>query len=125
MKIIVDMNLAVRWAKMLTDKNINAIHWNTVGAHSASDEEIMSYARQNGFSVLTNDLDFGAILSSTRASKPSVIQIRSDDTRPETLIDRVVDILLRFSDSIEQGTLITIDSRKARLHILPFSLPEN
>jgi predicted nuclease of predicted toxin-antitoxin system len=124
MKIIIDVNLAVRWAKTLSDRGIEAVHWSTIGAVNAQDIEIMSYALQNGYSVLTNDLDFSAILVSTRASGPSVIQIRAEDTRPEALLARVADTLIRFSAAIEQGTLITIDSNKARLHILPFALPE-
>jgi predicted nuclease of predicted toxin-antitoxin system len=124
MKIIVDVNLAVRWASMLSDRGIEAVHWSAIGAANAQDIEIMSYARQNNYSVFTNDLDFSAILVSTRASGPSVIQIRTDDTRPEAHFDRVADSLIKFSVAIEQGTIITIDPNKTRLHILPFVIPE-
>jgi len=124
MKIIVDVNLAVRWAEMLSGRGIESIHWTAIGASNAQDIEIMSYARQNGYSVFTNDLDFSAILVSTRASGPSVIQIRAEDTRPEALLERVADTLIKFSAAIEKGTLITIDPNKTRLHILPFALPE-
>jgi len=121
MKIIVDVNLAVRWASMLSERGVESVHWVTIGKANAQDIEIMSYAEQNGYSVFTNDLDFSAILVSTRASNPSVIQIRSDDTRPEANINRVVDILKKNIDIIEQGTIITIDQHKTRVHILPFS----
>ena len=124
MKIIVDVNLAVRWADMLLDLGIEAVHWTTVGASDASDIEIMSFARQNGYSVFTNDLDFSAILVSTRASGPSVIQIRAEDTRPETHLDLVAGVLIKFSSIIEQGAVITIDPNKTRFHILPFALPK-
>ena len=121
MKIIVDVNLAVRWAKMLSERGIEAIHWTTIGAASAQDIEIMLYAKQNGYSVFTNDLDFSAILVSTRASGPSVIQIRAEDTRPEAHLERVAHILMDFFTVIEQGAVITIDPKKTRLHILPFA----
>ena len=124
MKILVDVNLAVRWAAMLSGRGIEAVHWTAIGAANTQDIEIMTYARQNGYSILTNDLDFSAILVSTRASGPSVIQIRAEDTRPEGLLDRVADALIKFSDAIAQGTIITIDPNKTRLHILPFTLPE-
>jgi len=124
MKIIVDVNLAVRWANMLLDMGIEAVYWTSIGAVNAKDIEIMSYARQNNYSVFTNDLDFSAILVATRASGPSVIQIRAEDTRPEIHLNRVVDILVKFSTAIEQGAIITIDQSKTRLHILPFALPE-
>jgi len=124
MKIIVDVNLAVRWAEMLSGRGIESIHWTAIGAANAQDIEIMSYARQNDYSVFTNDLDFSAILFSTRASSPSVIQIRADDTRPEAHLDRVAEALMKYSGAIEQGTIITINPNKTRLHILPFAPPE-
>ena len=124
MKIIIDVNLAVRWANMLSDKGIEAVHWTSIGAGSAPDIEIMFYARQNGYSVFTNDLDLSAILVSTRASSPSVIQIRAEDTRPEANLERVTNVLIKYSSAIEQGTIITIDPNKTRLHILPFALPK-
>jgi predicted nuclease of predicted toxin-antitoxin system len=125
MKIIVDVNLTVRWANMLSSRGIEAVHWTTIGAANAQDTEIMSYARKNGYSVFTNDLDFSAILVSTRASSPSVIQIRAEDTRPEAHLERVAEALKKYSTAIEQGTIITIDPNKTRIHILPFALPEN
>jgi predicted nuclease of predicted toxin-antitoxin system len=124
MKIIIDMNLAVRWANMLLVRGIEAVHWTKIGAANATDVEIMSYARQNGCSVFTNDLDFSAILASTRAFGPSVIQIRAEDTRPEAHLDHVTDAIAKYSDAIKQGAVITIDPNKTRLHILPFVLPK-
>ncbi len=121
MKIIVDVNLATRWANMLSGRGIEAVHWTAIGAANAQDIEIMSHARQNGYSVFTNDLDFSAILVSTRASSPSVIQIRAEDTRPEAHIDRVAEALIKHSAAIEQGTIITVDPFKTRMHILPFT----
>jgi len=58
MRIIVDVNLAVRWADMLSGRGIETVHWAKIGAANAPDIEIMSYAKQNGYSVFTNDLDF-------------------------------------------------------------------
>ena len=124
MKIIVDVNLAFRWAEMLSKKGIEAIHWTAIGAANASDVDIMTYARQYGYSVFTNDLDFSTILVSTNASGPSVIQIRAEDTRPEAHLEQVANIIYKFSSEIEQGTIITIDPQKTRLHILPFRLPK-
>ena len=125
MKIIVDVNLAVRWADMLSAQEIEAIHWTSIGPSNTPDIEIMSYAREHGYAVFTNDLDFSAILVSTRANGPSVIQIRAKDTRPEAHLSRVAVNLLKFSAAIEQGAVINIDPVKTRLHILPFAFSED
>ena len=124
MKILIDVNLAVRWAKMLSERGIEATHWTEIGSAHTPDTAIMSYARQNGYAIFTNDLDFSTLLALTRASEPSVIQIRAEDTRPEALLDRVAEIFVRLRANIEQGSLITIDPKKARLRILPFAFSE-
>ena len=120
MKILVDVNLAFRWAALLANCGIDAVHWAAVGSPSAPDTEIMAYAANNGYSVLTNDLDFSAILAATGKLKPSVIQIRAADTRPEGLLDRVLQTLYQMCNDIEQGAVVTIDINKSRVHLLPF-----
>jgi len=110
---------------MLSDRGIETVHWTDIGVSNAQDIDIMLYAYKNGYSVFTNDLDFSAILVSTRARGPSVIQIRAEDTRPESNLDRVTDILTEHEKVIEQGTVITIDQHKTRIHILPFTPQKN
>ena len=43
---------------------------------------------------------------------------------PEAHLNRLVDVLNKYSAAIEQGTVITIDPNKTRLHILPFVIPD-
>lgn len=93
MKLLIDMNLSPRWAGFLANAGIEAAHWSTIGAANAVDEEIMTFARDNGYVVLTHDLDFGAILAATHGLKPSVVQIRSEDVSPEVIGKLVVDAL--------------------------------
>ena len=79
MKIVIDMDLSPNWASFLQSSGFEAVHWSEVGVFPAPDIEIMKYAAEFGFCVLTNDLDFGSILAVTHGEKPSVVQIRSDD----------------------------------------------
>jgi predicted nuclease of predicted toxin-antitoxin system len=115
------MNMAHRWAAMLASRGIEAIHWAEIGPGDAPDHKIMDYAKNKGYAVLTNDLDFGTALALTAASEPSVVQIRGDDVRPENLLESVVNILAKFSMDIKKGALVTIDANKVRIHILPLT----
>jgi predicted nuclease of predicted toxin-antitoxin system len=121
MKIILDMNMAFRWAAMLRERGIDAVHWVEIGPGDAPDTAIMAYAADKGYAVLTNDLDFGTILALTGVTRPSVIQLRAADARPEDLLEPVAGALFRFSAGIERGALVTIDADKTRIHILPFT----
>ncbi len=85
MKVLLDMNLAPRWAKFLGAAGIEAVHWSVIGALNAPDKVIMTYAKEHQYVVLTHDLDFSAILAATNGSKPSVVQIRALDVSPSAI----------------------------------------
>ncbi|MDR1929046.1 MAG: DUF5615 family PIN-like protein [Treponema sp.] len=124
MKILIDMNLAVRWADMLSNRGIEAVHWTAVGEAAAPDRVIMAYARDRAYAILTKDLDFSAILAFTHDAKPSVIQIRAADSRPEKLLEPVFQAVSRFSADIEHSAIVTIDMQKPVFIFSP-SPPEN
>jgi uncharacterized protein (DUF433 family) len=86
--------------------------------------QAMQYALANGYTVLTRDLDFGDILAATHGIQPSIVQIRTADARPGSLLRRVADVLTRLAAEIEQGAIVTIDETKTRIHILPFASRE-
>jgi predicted nuclease of predicted toxin-antitoxin system len=86
----------------------------------ATDDVIMSWARDNGYIVFTHDLDFGILLALTQAESPSVIQVRTQDVFPEVLGDRLVRVLREHQSRLEQGALLTVDEGKARIRVLPF-----
>ena len=69
MKILIDMNLPPRWAKVFAGAGWEALHWSQVGAPTASDREIMAWARENGYIVFTHDLDFSALLAATQGNR--------------------------------------------------------
>jgi predicted nuclease of predicted toxin-antitoxin system len=64
-KFVVDMNLAPSWVTRLTRLGFEAVHWSTIGAATAPDDEILAWAREHGYVVITNHLDFSAILAAT------------------------------------------------------------
>jgi len=74
MRILLDMNLAPGWCKILQQHGWDAIHWSSLGSGSEPDSVLMEWAAANGYVVLTHDLDPGALLVSTRAKGPSVVQ---------------------------------------------------
>jgi hypothetical protein len=52
MKILIDMNLPPRWVQVFTNAGFEAIHWSQVGSPTASDREIMTWARDSGYNDL-------------------------------------------------------------------------
>lgn len=119
MKLLIDMNLSPRWVSVLFDAGIESVHWSALGAHDATDSQIMAYARANDYVVLTHDLDFSAILAATHGEKPSVVQIRAGDVSPEVIGKQVVAALRQMASDLEDGALLTVDPSRTRLRVLP------
>lgn len=98
---------------------VEAIHWLECGASNAPDREIMAYARENGYIVFTHDLDFSSLLANSKDSKPSVIQLRANDTSPEATGKVILATLRQMSSELETGALLTIDPKRSRIRLLP------
>jgi len=118
-KLVVDVNLPPKWVEFLATRGIEAVHWSQVGDLRATDSTIMKWARDEGYIVLTSDLDFSALLATSGAAGPSVLQVRTQDVFPEALGAQVVRVLLEQADALESGAIITIDEIAARVRILP------
>ena len=76
--------------------------------------------RANDCIVFTHDLDFGALLATTYAQGPSVIQVRTQDVMPKSLGNKLVQIVKQYETLLEKGVLITVDESKSRVRVLPF-----
>ena len=121
MKLLVDMNLSPSWVGWLARHAFEAVHWSTIDAATAP--EILSWARGHGFVVLTNDLDFSAILAATFGRTPSVVQLRAQDLLSEASMTVVARALEVHRDDIERGALVSIDEGGTRVRMLPLRTP--
>jgi predicted nuclease of predicted toxin-antitoxin system len=119
MKFVIDMNLSPSWVEVLQAEGWDAVHWSAIGEAHAPDHEIMTWAKAQNAIVFTHDLDFGAILATTQADAPSVIQIRTQDISPTTSKDSFINAVVQYQEILESGALIIIDTHKLRAKILP------
>ena len=121
MKFLRDMNLPPRLAMIFRGNGYESVHWTEVGSHTACDKDILRWASENGWIIITNDLDFGAILALERFCLPSVIQLR----RLELFSDSVFPILERAikqcESELEHGAIIVVDEKRMRVRLLPLT----
>lgn len=119
MKFLVDMNLSPKWCALLQAEGWDSVHWSDVGSASAPDHVIMQRALNEDRVVLTHDLDFGAMLAATQANGPSVVQVRTQDVRPQTLAPLLLPLLRQCQNALEAGALLILDEARSRVRLLP------
>jgi predicted nuclease of predicted toxin-antitoxin system len=108
-----------RMGGIFEKEGYEAVHWSKVGDFGATDTSILAWAKEHEYIVFTHDLDFGAILAASKGISPSVIQMRTQDTFPESCAEMILTALNQFKGELEKGALLSVDRYKARVRILP------
>jgi predicted nuclease of predicted toxin-antitoxin system len=119
MKFLIDMNLSPLWVNFPAEHGFEATHWSKVGHAGAADTEIFDFAAAGNWIVFAHDLDFGNLLAALRTSKPSVLQVRTQDVLPSAMGDMVLRAIRRAEPQLTAGAIVTVDSLRHRIRLLP------
>ena len=120
MKLLLDANLSPRVAHILRDKALDAIHVRDHGLQRATDAQILRFARDQDLVVISEDTDFGELLATTQARRPSLVLVRSGE--PLTPDDHAAlltaNIPLVFDD-LKLGAIVVLERSRMRVRHLP------
>ena len=75
MKLLFNQNLSVRLVRSLSDVYPGSSHVSLVGLDRASDAEVFDYALDNGYALVSKDVDF-AELAQARSPSTKVVWLR-------------------------------------------------
>lgn len=109
MKILVDANLSHTWAPYLIEGGHEALHWSTIGRGQAEDSELIAWAREHDFMIMTNDLDFPRILALSRDRFPSLILLRGQPLLPSIRGAALLLALGQCAGKLTAGGIVTLD----------------
>ena len=121
MKFVIDMNLGPEWIACLESAGHEAVHWSSVGATDEPDERIMQWANDNDRVVLTADLDYGARLVRIGANRPSIVQMRTDDTLVRLVGSVVLAAIDQSQADLAAGAIVTVEAGRYRVRRLSAS----
>ena len=119
MKILIDVNLPESWVAFLMEQGHEAVYWASVGPADALDAELMKFAAEGNFVLLTHDLDFGILHALSGSERPSLIQVRLDDITPALIGARVAMAIVNYIPQLEHGCILTIATERIRSTTLP------
>ena len=88
MKLLFDQNLSPRLVSLLTDCYPQSAHVFSLGLEHATDAEVWNYARENGFTIVTQDADYDDLVA-VEGFPPKVVWIRRGNC-PTTEIEALL-----------------------------------
>ncbi|MFB2982406.1 DUF5615 family PIN-like protein [Microseira sp. BLCC-F43] len=118
-KLIGDMNISPQTVTALQQQGWDIIRVLDVLPASASDVEILNFARQENRVIVTHDLDFSMLVALSGYNQPSLITLRLSSTDLNTVNQKLLEILPQIEQQLQAGSAITIEDTAVRIRQLP------
>jgi len=118
-RLLLDQGLPRTTVELLNEDGWNVVHAYQCGLGTASDEQILEYARGERRAICTLDADFHSILAVTGASNPSVVRIRQQGLRGADVASLLKRVWDEVGELLEGGAAVTVTERAIRLRRLP------
>jgi predicted nuclease of predicted toxin-antitoxin system len=99
MKLLLDANVSWRLAPILKEHFGECVHVDNIAnlKFPAKDTAIWQYAKDNGYTIITRDNDFNALVS-VRGFPPKIVWLRTGNNRWKV----IADFLIRSEKLIEE-----------------------
>ncbi|GBD08149.1 hypothetical protein HRbin22_00382 [Candidatus Thermoflexus japonica] len=119
MRFLADMGISPRTVAFLRELGYEAVHLHEEGLDRLEDAAILAKAREEGFILLTHDLDFGELIAVSGARLPSVIVFRLRNMRPENVNRYLQHIVEEHAKVLASGAIISVTEGRVRIRALP------
>lgn len=119
LRFLADMNISPLTVETLAGEGIDIVRVSTLLPANASDEMILSLARQQGRIVITQDTDFSALLALGGHEQPSLVTLRLLNTDPIAVTHRLRQVLPQVEDALRHSCAVTIEDHAVRVRQLP------
>ena len=118
-RLLADMNISPKTVEALQQHGWDIVRVSQILPNNASDQEILELARREDRAVVTQDLDFSALLALGGYDRPSLITLRLSVSDPETVTRRLLELFPRLEQVLQEGCAVTIEEVAVRIRRLP------
>jgi len=118
-QLLADMNISPQTVTFLQQQGWDMIRVSEVLSATASDSEILEFARREERVIVTQDLDFSTLLALSGYNQPSLITLRLLASDPDTVNQKLIEVLPTIKQELEEGCAVTIEDTAVRIRRLP------
>lgn len=119
MRALADMHIAPRTVTFLRSLGHDVVRVDELLVPTATDEAIVAAAAREGRCVLTQDLDFSAIVALSGRTVPSVVSLRLSSSRVERVNAVLQEVLPGMEKDLLDGAIVTVQDGRVRVRRLP------
>ncbi|MEW6202621.1 MAG: DUF5615 family PIN-like protein [bacterium] len=122
LKFLANMNISPLTVEELKQKGWDIIRVSEVMDIKTKDIFILQFARKHNRVLITQDLDFSALLALGGYAKPSVINLRVENGSPNSITKRIVEVVSEMENELKKGVIVSVDDVAIRYRSLPIKL---
>jgi predicted nuclease of predicted toxin-antitoxin system len=122
MKFIADINISPQTVKRLVEKGYKIKRITEFLKPNAKDEEILDLALREKSTIITQDLDFSALLAKRGVNKPSVIVLRVNIAKPIRITEMLEKALPKIKSELSKGSIVIVEEERVRIRELPIKI---
>ncbi len=121
MRFLLDQPISWIVGKELQAAGHEALHTSELGLATADDSVILERATKERCVIVTQDTDFGTLLSGSGQRLPSVILFRMRDGRPSVQARVLLENISVLEDALRDGAIAVVTDALIRVRRLPIS----
>ena len=117
--LLADLNVSPLTVEALQREGWDIVRITQRMAPRTPDRLILGLARDEGKAIVTQDLDFSALLALGGLDRPSLVTLRLSDPAPETVTRRLLETASLLEQMLPEGVAVTIEDEAVRVRKLP------
>lgn len=119
MRLLADAHISPRTVEFLRTLGHDIQRVSDVLPPASSDEAIVQLAERGTRVILTQDLDFSAIIALGGERFPSLISLRLSSSRIEHINGVLERVLPQVEAAVLAGSIVTVEDQRIRVRALP------
>ncbi len=119
LKLLADLHISPKTVEALRKSDYAISRVTDHLPPTATDQQIIELAERLQASILTQDLDFSALIARAGKTSPSLISLRVGNASPQDIAKFLLTLLPTVEEELSGGAIISVDDAAIRIRQLP------
>lgn len=119
LNLLADLHISPKTVEVLRQRGYTISRVTDHLPSTATDLQIIELAERLKASILTQDLDFSALIAKTGRTFPSLVSLRVGNTSHQHITRLLLAVLPGIQKELQQGAIVSVDDEGMRVRPLP------